>query len=582
MAHKIIDLNNINAQNYLMQPSHYCTTELPTHFKFGKILNSIKRKIGEKSFEECTLESLKDIANPNFEILTNKDGHYGVRPITLTNPFLYIFMVNTLCEKKAWKAITKAFDAFKCPNIKACSIPVIKDAGEKEDFMNATTVLNWWAGMEQGALKLSLKYKYMFMSDISNCFGEIDLQSFDWALSRRDTDLATNSNHLLAKKIINILTAMNGGRNIGIPQGSTLYSFLAEIVLGYADLLLDRAIRKAGINEPYHILRYVDDYRIFCNNKETLEEISFMLQEILEKLHLRINSSKTRISDSIVMDALKPDKAFYIFNTPILNKKGVDFDGLQKHLFFIFEFGRKYPNSGQLKRQLSDFSKRLARYIPKTQYEKNAFVEGVLTGKSDISKEEERAFIKWASRDDYPCSDKNSSWAEVDLSDEEDDDNNVFKKLGFKKVGRRKPKIKEEIPPMIAILTQIAADNVAAAHYALRIISQLLSTVEDSEEKTKLIADVYHKLKATPNSNYIQLWLQVLTYSIKKKELNIYESPLCQLVKKTRPQLWNCDWLLPELAKALSKGNIFDKKELAATEQRIYFDEIVNYSGASL
>jgi len=36
-------------------------------------------------------------------------------------------------------------------------------------------------------------------------------------------------------------------------------------------------------------------------------------------------------------------------------EKECDFNGLQKHLLFILLFGRKYPNSGQIRSQLNDF-----------------------------------------------------------------------------------------------------------------------------------------------------------------------------------------------------------------------------------
>ena len=38
-------------------------------------------------------------------------------------------------------------------------------------------------------------------------------------------------------------------------------------------------------------------------------------------------------------------------------------DGFPKHLYFIFEFGCKFPNSGHMKVLLSDFSKRVENYL---------------------------------------------------------------------------------------------------------------------------------------------------------------------------------------------------------------------------
>lgn len=180
-----------------------------------------------------------------------------------------------------------------------------------------------------------------------------------------------------------------------------------------------------------------------------------------------MNTSKTKISETIVADAVKPDKAFYIFNTPIINKKGVDFDGFQKHLFYIFEFSRKFPNSGQLKVLLSDFSKRLVEYLKPIKNENVRVVAEINLETNKVAECDKPSFFQ--------------------------------------------PKIYEKILPMIATAAQIAADNISIAHYALRVISILIDTIEDKEDKDRNIGLVYHKLRNLPNSEYVQLWLQTLT-----------------------------------------------------------------------
>ena len=132
-------------------------------------------------------------------------------------------------------------------------------------------------------------------------------------------------------------------------------------MLGYTDMLFEQAIRKAQSKDElpkdleYRVLRYVDDYRIFCNDRDALDKLSYMLQEILEQFNFRMNTSKTRISTDLITDSIKPDKAFYVFNTPIESKQtyldengnerkqpGYDFDGFQKHLLFILS-SQKIP-----------------------------------------------------------------------------------------------------------------------------------------------------------------------------------------------------------------------------------------------
>ena len=166
----------------------------------------------------------------------------------------------------------------------------------------------------------------MFVTDITNCYGSVNPQTFDWAFSMKGTSKETSVENPIAKNIQTYLRAFQQGRNIGIPQGSAIFDFVGEIILGYSDLLLHEAIQcKAKEYEeqgmpfpPYEIIRYRDDYRIFCSNRDVLEEISYTLQQVLESLNFRMNSSKTKISDSIVTDAIKPDKLAYIYNNPYI------------------------------------------------------------------------------------------------------------------------------------------------------------------------------------------------------------------------------------------------------------------------
>ena len=335
----ILELSSQEAHDFLMASENYCTTELPEYIDFSSVL-----KIAEEKAHNIDIYSVETEAaqheDVNLCVLSNKDGGYGVRPLTLANPFLYAMMVRDICEEGNWNRIIECFRKFDSERIIACAIPQIKDPNKNEPFAKSTQILNWWSMMEQTPIELSMEYRYMFLTDITNCFGEINPQSIDWALSLKGTSEQTDSNHDIAQKIIAGLSAMQSGKNVGIPQGSVLFALIAEMVLGYADRLLYDEIEKEGITEEYLVLRYVDDYRIFCNNRDVLERISYILQRILEKLNFRMNVKKTRISDNIVADAMKPDKAFYIFNTPIFSKKGVDFDGLGKHLYFIFDLVR--------------------------------------------------------------------------------------------------------------------------------------------------------------------------------------------------------------------------------------------------
>ena len=555
MTKNILTLNSREAMDFFMKSEQYHGFELPEYFTFDQVLRYVRETIGVSSYEECVQENIspEELSDVNLDILLNKDGRYAVRPIMLANPFLYYFLVREVCSEENWTIVKELFDLFKVPHITSCAIPVIPK--EKEAFHKATTINNWWNSMEQRSIELSLEYRYMFVTDITNCYGSVNPQTFDWAFTLKGTSLETEGESTIAKNIQKYLCAFQQGRNIGIPQGSSIFDFVGEIVLGYSDLLLHEALQakakeyeeKGKTIPPYEIIRYRDDYRIFCNNREALEDISYILQQVLERLNFRMNSQKTKISDSIVTDAVKSDKLAYIYNTPIFNKKGVDFDSFEKHLLYILMFSRQYPDSGSVRTMLSDIDKRIEDHL-KSLDEKNA------------SKAED--------------------WESVDLGDEAKPAKaeGVFSEL--KTYHRSKYIPGGSVRALSAVCTQIALENVGCAHYALRVISRMIDSLDDMDEKRSIIDLVYHKLCNQPNSSYNQLWLQNMTYTQDKKQgTSPYTLRLCQLVAGQAVEpLWNNDWLRAEHTTNIPYNSVVDGDTLKKVTPVITFRETRRYN----
>ena len=545
----IIELSGKDALDSLMSNDFYCTTELPEYFDFSEVLKYASGSGGAKSLDECVSGDCppESVHGVNLDVITNKDGRYAVRPLTLANPFLYYMLARDICKEDAWARIKECFKLYSNDHITACAIPMVKVDDKPEPFKGATSILNWWNSMEQRSIELSLKYRYMFITDITNCFGQINPETIGWALARKWTSHETTENTELSSIIQRYLRAMQEGKNIGIPQGSSLFSLIAEIILGYTDMLLAQEIaneQEAGKlpkDLEYEILRYVDDYRIFCNDRDALDKISYMLQHILELFNFRMNSSKTRTSFELITDSIKPDKAYYIFNTPIESKqtykdeegherkeKGYDFDGFQKHLLFIYEFSKRFPNSGQLVRQLEAFSKR---------------VEDQLATKT-VTYEKES----------------------IDLESGET--------IKESKTIERKGHLWENISTMVAISVEIAANNLRAANNALKIASQLLADMrkEDMGKKKEIIDLIYKKLIRIPNSAFLQVWLQNITHTTDDwSTKKIYDMPLCKVVAKQPVSLWNNEWLNPEIVSDFPQDSIVDREILAKTGQVITF-----------
>lgn len=523
----VLSLDSKDAMDFFLKSEQYHGFELPEYFVFDELLQNVKRIVEDTPYEECLQNGIspENLSNVNLDILLNKDGHYAVRPIVLANPFLYYFLVREICNESSWILIKKLFEKFQVPHITSCAMPVIPKG--TEPFHKSTTIINWWNSMEQRSIELSLEFRYMFVTDITNCYGSVNPQAFDWAFSLKDTRFENGNKNSISKNIQKYLRAFQQGRNIGIPQGSAIFDFIGEIILGYSDLLLHEAIHKAGISNPYEIIRYRDDYRIFCNDKDVLEKISYILQHVLESLNFRMSSKKTKISNSIVTDAVKSDKLAYIYNTPIFNKKGCDFDSFEKHLLYILMFARQYPDSGSIRTMLSDIDNRIEDWLK--PYEEEVTTIPIL-------------------EDGEPKTEK---------------------------VTKQRRLVGGSVHAMSAICTQIALENVGCCHYALRVLSRMVDSLKDENGKSTIVNLVYTKLCKQPNSDYIQLWLQNMTYQQDKiTGKSPYKMRLCRVVDRNKKvELWNNEWLKPNLYSNLHYDNVVDAEVLKKVTPVITFRE---------
>ena len=503
----ILSLNHTEAMDFFLKSEQYHGFELPEYFVFDDLLQNVKNAVGETPYEECLQEGIspEQLPDVNLDILLNKDGRYAVRPIILANPFLYYFLVREICNEQSWTVIKQLFETFTVPHITSCALPVIPKT--KEPFHKSTTILNWWNTLEQRSIELSLEYRYMFVTDITNCYGSVNPQAFDWAFSFKDTEFEQKTKNPIAKNIQKFLRAFQQGRNIGIPQGSAIFDFIGEII------------------------RYRDDYRIFCNDKDVLEKISYTLQHVLESLNFRMNSKKTKISESIITDAIKSDKLAYIYNTPIFNKKGCDFDSFEKHLLYILMFARQYPDSGSIKTMLSDIDKRMEDWLK--PYEEEVTTIPIL-------------------EDDEPKTEK---------------------------ITKQRRLVGGSVRAMSAVCAQIALENVGCCHYALRVLSRMVDSLKDEKEKSAIINLVYSKLCNQPNSDYNQLWLQNITYQQDKKNgKSPYKMCLCRVVAGDKNvELWNNKWVKPKLQFGLHMNSIVDEETLKKVTPVITFKETRMY-----
>lgn len=244
-------------------------------------------------------------------------------------------------------------------------------------------------------------------------------------------------------------------------------------------------------------------------------------------------------------------------------------------------FSRKFPNSGQLKVMLTHLDKRIEERLK----QKNEIIRlGIPTSFEKLlgNKEEEELPENNANTENILDNTANDNEAE---NKEEITTNEEFENINSDEEIIEEPMTRhlvENVRAMCAIATQIAIENITSVHYALRVISRMVNSLDDEEEKMDIVEKVCQKLSSHPNSTYTKLWLQNMTYVYDmQKGKNRFSIPLCELVMNGVLQeeitLWNNRWLKRELTEDFPQESIVNGEKLEKVTPVITFRETREY-----
>lgn len=343
---KILQLNEKDVRRFFLDEASYCTLDLPEYFCFSGVLKAANDYLGKNQLlqvlNSCEKDNRpSDYEDVNYVLINNKKAKYKWRRIELIHPIFYVGIVNEITEEDNWRIVRKRFEDFNSDEkIICCSIPVA-------DTHKGKIVLNWWNSFEQQSIANSIDYSYMATTDIENCYPSIYTHSVAWAIHTKPVAKDNQRNlSLLGNKLDKYIRDMHNGQTNGIPQGSILMDFIAEIVLGYADELLSQELKQAEITD-YKIIRYRDDYRIFANDVSIIEEVIKHLAIVLMSLNMNLSAEKTHVSNEILLDSIKKDKLYRITHQIDDNQT------LQKRLLCLYDLSIRFPNSGSVKRELA-------------------------------------------------------------------------------------------------------------------------------------------------------------------------------------------------------------------------------------
>lgn len=366
---RLLELNHSEARQYFLKEESYFNFDLPQYFVFKNLIQAVSTYLTRQilsdhysTYNNSSGQTKKNFPSEfedvNYRFLNNKDGKFAWRPFQLIHPALYVSLVHIITEEDNWNLIVGRFGQLSAnPKIRCYSIPI---QSEDDQSDRATTVNQWWQTIEQQSIELALQYEYVLHTDISDCYGSIYTHSVPWSIHTKEVAKSRKKDlSLIGNNIDKHLQDMSYGQTNGIPQGSALMDFIAEMVLGYADLELTDRIQQCSIQD-YEVIRYRDDYRIFSNNPQTAEHITKLLTEILIELGMRLNASKTMVSNNVVKHSIKGDKLYWMSA-----KKGAK--GIQEHLLLIHKLSEEHPNSGSLTKALSKFYDRVKGIKETTQ-----------------------------------------------------------------------------------------------------------------------------------------------------------------------------------------------------------------------
>ena len=515
-----------------MKGTAYCTVQLPRYFDFDPLLKSVTQAVGNHTscdlYKHKTIRNLDDV---NYRLISNKDGKYAWRQLELIHPVLYVLLVNCITEDSSWETIRQRFTEFHkvAFRIRCMSLPL---APKEDEKVLARQVRKWWHEIEQRSIEYALDYEYLIHTDVVDCYPSIYTHSICWALhGKEECKEKKGDNKLIGNVIDNFIQDMRHGQTNGIPEGSVLMDFIAEMVLGYADFLLAKKLKKESVD--YKILRYRDDYRIFAKDPLGGDKIMKVLSEVMISLGMKLHPLKTKASDQVICSSIKRDKLSWNFRKqreedpqtqreedpqtqreedprtqreedpqtqreedPQTQRE----EHLQKHLLIIHDHSMIHPNSGSLVRALTEFRDRLDTVPANT----SKYYRGL---------------------------------------------------------------------PLISIAVDIAYRNPKTYPQVSSIISKCLEYLDTQNRRKDVLKRIRKKFAKVPNVGYMELWLQRICL---RDDPVDFEEPLCKLVSETENEIWNSSWVTDEkfMKNAVVADSIVDRDDIQELSPVIDREEI--------
>jgi group II intron reverse transcriptase/maturase len=196
--------------------------------------------------------------------------------------------------RKIPKRIPGEFRMLRIPTIddrvlQRAFLHVIQPRFEKR-FMDCSYGYRWKRSIKTAVERILVirenDRRWVLDADIDEFFNSVD---HELLLEFLHEDMKDHSLMPWIKRWLK-LGCLDPKKRVGIPLGSPLSPMWANIFLHRLDQVVVR-------DHGWDMVRYADDFLVFARDRDELEEIHQVVGETLERLHLRYEPNKTRLTN---------------------------------------------------------------------------------------------------------------------------------------------------------------------------------------------------------------------------------------------------------------------------------------------
>lgn len=358
------ELSPEEARDYFLSSNSYSNLDLPIYFDFSKILLDCYRLVSRTTWRD-NLIGAETVGENYHTVLKQKNSTYSWRRVQLINPLSYSKLVLDITNPENWKVLNQRFRKFQNNDHVICTSFLRTSKSDLDP--RSTAIRNWWANFESETIRIAPQYAFFGTTDLVDCYGSIYTHSIPWAIHGKTVSKkAKKDKYLIGNVIDKNIAEMQWGETSGIPQGSNLMDFVAELVLGYLDELISENIKQKLKITNYRILRYRDDYRVLAQTSHDVEAIMQIIASNAAELGFTLNDSKTKFGSDIIGLSIKPDKQ--------AQKNLQRQKSLYKSLIQIYALGKEFPTSSRIQIALNKVNTQLDnKQLTQSKLQKECF-----------------------------------------------------------------------------------------------------------------------------------------------------------------------------------------------------------------